>query len=74
MLYGEVAEGMVTQNAFFSLWNKYQSLPERYLLNQGDAHSTERYYPLRPELAESTFYLYAATQDEAYLSMVRQWL
>lgn len=25
-------------------------------------HPTEKYYPLRPELAESTFYLYQATK------------
>lgn len=25
-------------------------------------HPTEKYYPLRPEFAESTFYLYQATK------------
>jgi len=31
-------------------------------------HPTEKYYPLRPELAESTFYLYQATKGLIVLS------
>lgn len=34
----------------------------RYLLDYGVLHPTEKYYPLRPEFAESTFYLYQATK------------
>jgi hypothetical protein len=34
----------------------------RYLLDHQMLHPTEKYYPLRPELAESTFYLYQATK------------
>jgi mannosidase alpha-like ER degradation enhancer 1 len=34
----------------------------RYLLDYGMLHPTEKYYPLRPEFAESTFYLYQATK------------
>lgn len=34
----------------------------RYLLDYQILHPTEKYYPLRPELAESTFYLYQATK------------
>jgi hypothetical protein len=34
----------------------------RYLLDYGILHPTEKYYPLRPEFAESTFYLYQATK------------
>ena len=29
-------------------------------------HPTEKYYPLRPEFAESTFYLYQATKGLVY--------
>jgi mannosidase alpha-like ER degradation enhancer 1 len=38
----------------------------RYLLDRGMIHPTERYYPLRPELAESTFYLYQATKGLSF--------
>lgn len=34
----------------------------RYLLDHQMLHPTEKYYPLRPEFAESTFYLYQATK------------
>lgn len=30
-------------------------------------HPTEKYYPLRPELAESTFYLYQATKGALFV-------
>eukprot|EP00268_Persea_americana_P045140 TRINITY_DN4588_c1_g1_i3.p1 TRINITY_DN4588_c1_g1~~TRINITY_DN4588_c1_g1_i3.p1 ORF type:complete len:202 (+),score=30.22 TRINITY_DN4588_c1_g1_i3:1163-1768(+) len=32
-------------------------------------HPTEKYYPLRPELAESTLYLYQATKDPWYIEV-----
>ncbi|CAN0903266.1 Alpha-mannosidase I MNS5 [Linum grandiflorum] len=41
----------------------------RYLLDYKIVHPTEKYYPLRPELAESTFYLYHATKDPWYLEV-----
>jgi len=44
-------------------------LPERYLLDYGILHPTEKYYPLRPEFAESTYYLYQATKDPWYLEV-----
>lgn len=34
----------------------------RYLLEHATLHPTEKYYPLRPEFAESTYYLYQATK------------
>lgn len=46
---------------------RYDGLPERYLLNAEQAHSTECYYPLRPEFVESTYYLFRATRDHKYL-------
>ncbi|KAL2492871.1 putative alpha-mannosidase I MNS5 [Abeliophyllum distichum] len=42
---------------------------EWYLLDHQMLHPTEKYYPLRPELAESTFYLYQATKDPWYLDV-----
>ncbi|KAJ6339866.1 hypothetical protein OIU77_007750 [Salix suchowensis] len=47
---------------FVYVWKKFGVLPERYLLDHQMLHPTEKYYPLRPELAESTFYLYQATK------------
>lgn len=49
---------METHAAFAWVWRQFQALPERYLYQIGTVHPTEHYYPLRPELFESTFYLF----------------
>eukprot|EP00250_Pteridium_aquilinum_P006108 c16090_g1_i1 orf=265-1992(-) len=69
VLIGDVAAANATHREFFTVWEKYGVMPERYLLDRGTIHPTERYYPLRPELAESTFYLYQATKDPWYLDV-----
>ncbi|XXQ29589.1 alpha-1,2-Mannosidase [Plasmodiophora brassicae] len=62
-------EADLSQRAFFSIWAKYGALPERFLLGTMSLHSTERYYPLRPELMESTYMLFLATGDSVYRHM-----
>lgn len=69
VLIGDVAAANATHRKFFGIWEKYGVMPERYLLDRGTIHPTERYYPLRPELAESTFFLYQATKDPWYLKV-----
>ncbi|GAB5362183.1 hypothetical protein AAMO2058_000776400 [Amorphochlora amoebiformis] len=69
VLYGDLSSAMDTQDAFFGVWKRYGALPERYLLKSQIIHTTERYYPLRPEIIESTYYLYRATKDPKYLRM-----
>ncbi|KAJ4813916.1 hypothetical protein LUZ62_026482 [Rhynchospora pubera] len=68
-LVGDVAAANLSHREFFYVWKKYGVLPERYLLEHATLHPTERYYPLRPELAESTYYLYQATKDPWYLEV-----
>jgi hypothetical protein len=63
VLLGDVHLAAASHQRFFSLWKKFGLLPERYLLVEQAIHPTERYYPLRPELAESTYALYEATRD-----------
>ncbi|KAF2582043.1 hypothetical protein F2Q68_00005674 [Brassica cretica] len=46
-----------------------QLLTTRYLLDHQMMHPTEKYYPLRPEFTESTFYIYQATKDPWYLDV-----
>ncbi|GKD94536.1 alpha-mannosidase I MNS5, partial [Tanacetum coccineum] len=77
VLAGDVAAANLTHREFFYVWKKFGVLPERYLLDHQMVHPTEKYYPLRPELAESTYYLYQATkeiilslQDSAGLSFI----
>ncbi|XP_072953276.1 alpha-mannosidase I MNS5 isoform X2 [Typha angustifolia] len=68
-LVGDVAAANLSHREFFHVWQSFGVLPERYLLDHNMLHPTERYYPLRPELAESTFYLYQATKDPWYLEV-----
>lgn len=69
VLVGDVAAANSSHREFFNVWEKFGVLPERYLLDRDMLHPTEKYYPLRPELAESTFYLYQATKDPWYLKV-----
>ncbi|WVZ73721.1 hypothetical protein U9M48_021999 [Paspalum notatum var. saurae] len=68
-LLGDVTAANLSHREFYNLWQRFGVLPERYLLDYGMLHPTEKYYPLRPEFAESTFYLYQATKDPWYLEV-----
>lgn len=54
VLAGDVSAAAATQEAFHSLWTRFKVLPERYDVGRAVVHSGMSYYPLRPELAEST--------------------
>ncbi|KAK4744332.1 hypothetical protein SAY87_010644 [Trapa incisa] len=69
VLVGDVDAANSSHREFVHVWEKYGVLPERYLLDHQIVHPTEKYYPLRPELAESTFYLYQATKDPWYIEV-----
>lgn len=83
-LAGEVEHAEQLHILFLKLWDTYGGLPERWninalptnhLLNEltleekiNDALPL-RWYPLRPEFIESTYYLYRATKDPFYLNI-----
>lgn len=71
VMFGDLDQAEETQAAFFGVWKRFGALPERYLLKAKVLHSTERYYPLRPEIVESAYYLYRATRDPRYLQMAK---
>ncbi|KAM3751648.1 hypothetical protein ACB098_04G125900 [Castanea mollissima] len=71
VLVGDIAAANSSHREFFHVWEKFGVLPERYLLDHQMLHPTEKYYPLRPELAESTFYLYQATKVEGGFASVK---
>ncbi|OVA11262.1 Glycoside hydrolase [Macleaya cordata] len=68
-LQANIAAANSSHREFFHVWEKFGVLPERYLLDRDMLHPTEKYYPLRPELAESTYYLYQATKDPWYMEV-----
>ncbi|XP_022639265.1 alpha-mannosidase I MNS5 isoform X2 [Vigna radiata var. radiata] len=72
VLIGDVMAANSSHREFFHVWKRYGVLPERYLLDHQMIHPTEKYYPLRPELAESTFYLYQATKGHP-LPVLSNW-
>ncbi|XP_043704893.1 alpha-mannosidase I MNS5 isoform X2 [Telopea speciosissima] len=69
VLVGDLAAANSSHREFFHVWERFGVLPERYLLDREMLHPTEKYYPLRPELAESTLYLYRATKDPWYIEV-----
>lgn len=69
VLAGDVSAAAVTQDAFHSLWRRFRVLPERYDVGRSAVLTHMAYYPLRPELAESTYALYRATGSDRYLEM-----
>lgn len=69
VLVGDIPAANSSHREFVHVWEKFGVQPERYLLDHQMLHPTEKYYPLRPELAESTFYLYQATKDPWYMEV-----
>jgi hypothetical protein len=66
-LAGEVEEAVTTNLLYTALWTRYSALPERWSVRDGGVEQGLSWWPLRPELAESNYYLYRATRDPWYL-------
>ncbi|XP_064400644.1 ER degradation-enhancing alpha-mannosidase-like protein 1 isoform X3 [Halichondria panicea] len=65
VLAGDLEEAICTHALHYSIWRRYEALPERFDWQQKSPNV--RFYPLRPELVESTYFLYQATQNPFYL-------
>lgn len=66
-LSGDLERARKLQDSSYKMWTKYGIEPEEFdyqKMEAGDAG-----YPLRPEIVESTYYLYQYTGDEKYLRM-----
>ena len=72
VLAGDVEEAICTHAFFYAIWRKYGVLPERF--NMDSKQPNVLFYPLRPELAESTYLLYQATKNPFYLHVGTQLL
>lgn len=71
VLAGDVDPAIRTHSAFFSVWKKYGFTPEGFNLATLSVQLGQKSYPLRPELIESTYWLYKATRDPRYLDAGR---
>nr|XP_039250499.1 ER degradation-enhancing alpha-mannosidase-like protein 1 [Styela clava] len=65
VLSGDIEEAICCHALYYAIWKRYDALPERFnwKLKMPDV----RFYPLRPELVESTYLLYQATKNPFYL-------
>ena len=70
----DLTKAIETHGAMFSVWKRHGATPEGFSLSHIDPQPGQTAYPLRPELIESTYYLYLATRDPAYLVVGREML
>ena len=67
---GDITRARLLQDSSMVMWNKHGIEPEEFdYWKQEVVHAG---YPLRPEIVESTYYLYHYTKDTAYLRMGEQ--
>eukprot|EP01012_Entosiphon_sulcatum_P014424 TRINITY_DN19456_c0_g1_i1.p1 TRINITY_DN19456_c0_g1~~TRINITY_DN19456_c0_g1_i1.p1 ORF type:complete len:525 (+),score=88.78 TRINITY_DN19456_c0_g1_i1:31-1605(+) len=66
---GQYAKAKETVRAFHGVWRRFGAVPEGFNLLHGKVQPGQHSYPLRPELAESIYYLYLVTHDPVFLYM-----
>jgi len=71
-LGGDLDRAKRLQDSAFKMWTKNGIEPEVFDYQKMEA--TYPGYPLRPEIVESTYYLYQYTGDEKYLQMGKTFL
>ncbi|MBX7172794.1 MAG: glycoside hydrolase family 47 protein [Pyrinomonadaceae bacterium] len=69
-LGGDLERAKRLQDSGFKMWTKHGIEPEEFDYQKQEV--TYPSYPLRPEIVESTYYLYHYTGDEKYLQMGKQ--
>lgn len=65
VLNGDVDNAICLHAFYYAIWKRFGALPERY--NWQLQAPDVLFYPLRPELVESTYLLYQATKNPFYL-------
>src|ERR1043166_3092269 len=66
-LAGDLNKSSLLQESSFKMWTKEGIEPEEFDYQKMEIKSPG--YPLRPEIVESTYYLYHFTHDPKYLRM-----
>ena len=56
VLAGDINEAICNHAVHYTIWRKYGALPERFDFR--NKSPVVPFYPLRPELVESTYFLY----------------
>nr|XP_002127890.1 ER degradation-enhancing alpha-mannosidase-like protein 2 [Ciona intestinalis] len=73
-LYGDTENAYKTILSYYDVWDKYGGTPEFYSITQSEPFNGREGYPLRPELIESTMYLYKSNKDPRLLEFGKQLL
>jgi mannosidase alpha-like ER degradation enhancer 2 len=68
-LSGDLNRARLLQDSSFRMWTKYGIEPEEISYRYGTLEVGSPGYPLRPEIVESTYYLYHYTRNPKYLRM-----
>ncbi len=69
-LDGDLNRARALQDSMFQMWQLNHVEPEVYNYKTGKIEQAG--YPLRPEIVESTYYLYHYTKDPKYLAMGKE--
>jgi hypothetical protein len=69
-LDGDLNRARALQDSMFAMWQVNGIEPEVYNYKTGKTEDAG--YPLRPEIVESTYYLYHYTRDPKYMAMGKQ--
>ena len=69
-LDGDLNRARALQDSMFKMWRINHIEPEVYNYKSGKVEYAG--YPLRPEIVESTYYLYHFTKDPKYLAMGKE--
>eukprot|EP01138_Halocafeteria_seosinensis_P008945 gb/GECG01009142.1/.p1 GENE.gb/GECG01009142.1/~~gb/GECG01009142.1/.p1 ORF type:complete len:1045 (+),score=110.83 gb/GECG01009142.1/:1-3135(+) len=72
VLGGNIALARKSFARLWSIWKKYEALPEIFDVSSQQPVSFAKDSPLRPELVESLYHLYTATRDQVYLEYARR--
>ncbi|KAK5095800.1 hypothetical protein LTS08_007935 [Lithohypha guttulata] len=64
---GHVEEGVEAHLVYTALWARFSALPERYNMATGGIEGGLGWWVGRPEMIESAWYLYRATEDPWYI-------
>eukprot|EP00794_Sanderia_malayensis_P018991 gene18991-20902_t len=70
-LLGNIGAASRTLYRYHKVWRQFGFIPEFYQIGSAETFGGREGYPLRPELIESTMYLYQATKDPYYLEIGR---
>lgn len=69
VLNGDIEEAICAHALYYAIWRRFGALPERF--NWQKISPDLSFYPLRPELVESTYLLYQATKNPFYFHVGR---